>query len=122
MTVTTTATNATTTQVHDDARPVTHTTLCGAAFAEAHGMVALLTRCCGATGKGSMVADQPAVVCRGCYRETDAVYGDGATLNDPAGVQRLIETAPHVDCPVPHECATHAIWTLEAARDRLAWA
>jgi hypothetical protein len=45
--------------------------------ARAHGMVYLLTPCCGATGKG--VVDEHGrgyVGCRSCYQEVDHCYGD----------------------------------------------
>lgn len=35
----------------------------------------LLTPCCGASGKGSMIGNRPAVVCRSCYREVGEDFG-----------------------------------------------
>lgn len=54
----------------------TDVALCG-------GMMYLLTRCCGASGKGSSVAeDDHEVVCRGCYQTVDPAFGDGAIVTE----------------------------------------
>lgn len=44
-------------------------------IAESEGIFYLLTPCCEASGKGSMVDEVPAIVCRKCYNEVDAIYG-----------------------------------------------
>jgi len=48
---------------------------------EAYGLRYGLTPCCGASAKGSMVGDEPAIVCRACYAEVDPLLGGEATVN-----------------------------------------
>jgi hypothetical protein len=48
-----------------------------------------LTPCCGASGKGS----ERGIVCRSCYNEVSAMYGDCAPLYDVPGgwpIERIV--------------------------------
>ena len=78
-----------------------------------------LTPCCGASGKGSMVGDRPAIVCRGCYNEVEDVFGYGASIDpdtysiDLSELQRLMDPCK-ADTTV-HSCAAHLAWEIAQA-------
>lgn len=99
---------------------ITHTTVCGASFAHNDAMIYPLTPCCQASGTGSYVGDEPAVVCRSCYREVPAFYGDFADADQGAAdVATFIADMTHGRCPQPHDCATDTVWNLTDRRQRI---
>lgn len=100
-------------------RVLTHTTACGLTLASAEGSLYPLTPCCKASATGSIVDDQPAVVCRNCYHEVSPLYGTSSGAGRAyADVATFItELAPR-PCPDVHDCATHAVWHL-TERDAL---
>jgi hypothetical protein len=85
-------------------------------------MVAPLTPCCGASGKGS--ATSTGVCCRKCYREVPAMYGDCFMLGDPGETLTLegwIIEATRGACPVSLACATTTLADITgrlASRER----
>lgn len=54
------------------------------------GLVYYLTRCCGASGKGS-ANSSTGTVCRACYREVSAEFGRGWRVDDEAAWERYRE-------------------------------
>jgi hypothetical protein len=54
----------------------------GYAVVEAYGITYGLTKCCGASAKGSFVGDEPATVCRSCYHEIDPALGGPVEVAD----------------------------------------
>jgi len=54
----------------------------------AHGIIAPLTPCCAASGKGSANVES-GVVCRACYAEMDPMFGDATLLADPQAADRV---------------------------------
>lgn len=81
-------------------------------------MVTLATPCCGASGKGSMIGDEPAVVCRACYRPVSDIFGEVAIISGGmlAEAYSLIERGvTEAGCPCPTECVMHLLAEVEAA-------
>lgn len=78
-------------------------------------LIAPLTTCCGASGKGS-AGSRTGVVCRACYRDVEPAYGDCAVLGeegDAVPLDRLAHWAADLyRCAVPEECAEHTLWLV----------
>ena len=54
------------------------------------GIAYYLTPCCGASGKGS-AGSRTGVVCRSCYSDMAADFGDGWLVSDSAAWERYAE-------------------------------
>lgn len=77
-------------------------------------LVAPLTACCGASGKGSANVGT-GVCCRACYREVPATYGGCLMLGDDGETLTLtgwITDLTWPVCPTPGTCATHTLWQI----------
>lgn len=80
------------------------------------GTIYRLTPCCNASGKGSMVGDRPAIVCRACYKEVGDVFAYGAILSDDIDLTELGRMMDDCDAiQSRHDCAAHLAWEIRQA-------
>ena len=74
-----------------------------------------LTDCCQASGKGTMIGDRPAIVCRDCHYEVSMIFGDATEIGSDdfwAGVERMM---PYCNGAFPTDCVAQVIHEIEEA-------